>query len=54
MNWKTSVTGILTVLISVASILKAFLDGTPITDFATHVAAIIAGLGLVFAKDASK
>jgi len=54
MNWKTSITGILTVLISAASIAKSLLDGSSINDLPTHIAAITAGLGLVFAKDAAK
>lgn len=53
MNWKTTTTGILTVLISAASIVKAFLTGGTIVDLPTHIAAITAGLGLVFAKDAA-
>lgn len=53
MNWKTSVTGILTVIISAASVVRALLNGEAVVDIPTHVAAITAGLGLIFAKDAA-
>lgn len=53
MNWKTTTTGILTLLISVASVVKSFLDGSGVNDVPTHIAAITAGLGLIFAKDAA-
>jgi hypothetical protein len=52
MNWKTTTLGILTILGSVASIGKGILAGEPV-DFAFHLAAITAGLGLVVARDAS-
>jgi hypothetical protein len=51
MNWKTTALGVATVLGSVASIAKALLSGEPV-DFAFHIAAITAGLGLIVAKDA--
>jgi hypothetical protein len=50
-NWKTSALGIATVLGAVASIAKALLNGEPV-DFAFHISAITAGLGLILAKDA--
>lgn len=53
MNWKTTTTGILTLLISAASIAKSLLDGIAVHDVPTHIAAITAGLGLIFAKDSS-
>lgn len=51
MNYKTTITGILTVLISAGSIIIAMLDGKMVEDIPTHIAAITAGLGLLFAKD---
>jgi hypothetical protein len=51
MNWKTTTLGIATILGSLASITKSLLSGEPV-DFAFHIAAITAGLGLVVAKDA--
>lgn len=54
MNWKTSVTGILTVIISGASIVRSLLSGETVIDLPTHIAAITAGFGLLFAKDNNK
>jgi hypothetical protein len=54
MNWKTSVTGILTVIISGASIVRSLLSGEAVADLPTHLAAITAGFGLILAKDAGK
>ncbi len=47
-------TGLLTVLISAASVARSFLGGDAVVDLPTHIAAITAGLGLIFAKDANK
>ena len=55
-NRNTTVAGVGAILVAVGSILTAMFDGDPETapDFATAAAAIIAGIGLVFAKDAKK
>lgn len=54
MNWKTTVTGILTLLISAASVARSLIAGEALVDIPTHIAAITAGIGLIFAKDANK
>ena len=51
---KTSATGIISILISALSIAKAVLDGQPINDLSVHISSILAGVGLIFARDASK
>jgi hypothetical protein len=53
-NWKTTATGICTILVIVSNAALAVLDGDPTTvpDIAGAVAGIIAALGLIFAKDA--
>jgi hypothetical protein len=53
-NWKTSALGISTILAAVAGIVSAILDADPTTnpDITVAVAAIMSGLGLIFAKDA--
>lgn len=53
-NWKTTALGISTILAAVASIVQAALDNDPATnpDITVAVAAIMSGLGLIFAKDA--
>lgn len=55
-NRNTTVAGIGAILVAVGSILTALFDGDASTapDFASAVAAIIAGIGLIFAKDAKK
>lgn len=55
-NRNTTIAGIGAVLVAIGSILTAIFDGDPATapDFASAAAAIIAGIGLVFARDAKK
>jgi hypothetical protein len=55
-NRNTTIAGIGSILVAVGSILVSVFDGdaTTMPDFATASAAVIAGLGLIFAKDASK
>ena len=50
---KTSITGILTILVAALSAAKAFLDGDPLTvpDWTATIAAITAGIGLLSARD---
>ena len=55
-NRNTTVAGIGSILVAVGAVLTALFDGDPLTlpDYATAVAAILAGVGLVLAKDAKK
>ena len=50
---KTTVAGIGAILVAVGSCLSASFDNDPATvaDWGTAIAAIIAGIGLIFAKD---
>jgi hypothetical protein len=53
-NAKTTILGICTIVTAVASAIMALIDTNPATNFdiATVVAAIMAGVGLIMAKDA--
>lgn len=55
-NRNTTVLGIGAVLTAVGGILTAMFDGDPATvpDWTSAVAAVLAGIGLVFARDAKK
>ena len=55
-NRNTTVAGIGSILVAVGAVLTALFDGDPLTvpDYATAVAAILAGVGLIMAKDAKK
>lgn len=55
-NWKTTGAGIAAILIAVGSALAAVTDTDPNTNIevGSLVAAIMAGIGLIFARDASK
>ena len=55
-NKNTTIAGIGAILVAVGSVLTAMFDGDPATnaDFAAAIAAIIAGIGLIMAKDAVK
>ncbi len=52
-SWRTTVTGILTILVAVAAAGKAFFDGDPSTvpNWEAVIAAVIAGVGLISARD---
>jgi hypothetical protein len=52
-SWKTTATGILSILAVLASAGVALLDGNPTTnpDWAVIAAAVMAGLGLIAARD---
>ena len=52
-SWKTTVTGIAAILTAVGAALTAVFDADPATniDIATTVSAVMAGLGLIFARD---
>lgn len=53
-NRNTTVLGIASILTAAGALLTALFDGKPETlpDYGTAVAAVLAGLGLIFAKDA--
>jgi hypothetical protein len=53
-SWRTTTLGIVAVLTAVLGFVKATIDGDPTTepDMAALIAAISAGIGLLFAKDA--
>jgi hypothetical protein len=55
-NRNTTVAGIGSILVAVGAVLTALFDGDPLTlpDYATAVAAILAGVGLIMAKDAKR
>lgn len=55
-NKNTTIAGIGAILVAVGSVLTSMFDGDPATnaDFAAAIAAVIAGIGLIMAKDASK
>lgn len=52
-SWKTTVLGISAILAAVSAIVQALLDNDPATnpDFTVAVAAIMSGVGLIFARD---
>lgn len=51
MNWKTTVTGILTIVVALGSAALGFFKTGTIPDLGALVAAITAGIGLITAKD---
>lgn len=52
-SFRTSALGVLTIVAAIAGALKALLDGDPATvvDVPTVVAAVMAGFGLLNARD---
>jgi hypothetical protein len=52
-SWKTTVAGIAAILTAGGAALTALTDNNPATDpdYAALIAACIAGLGLIFARD---
>ena len=52
-SWRTSVAGIAAILIAVGAAATAYLDGNPATvvDIGVTLAAIMAGIGLIAARD---
>ena len=50
---KTTITGVLTIIVAIAAAAKAFFDGDPSTvpDWTATIAAITAGIGLIAARD---
>jgi hypothetical protein len=53
-SWRTTSLGIIAIVTAVAGFVRAVIDGDPATepDIAALTAAIVAGAGLLFAKDA--
>jgi len=52
-SWRTTATGILAIVVAIAGAVKAELDGdvTTTADWGAVAAAIIAGVGLIAARD---
>lgn len=52
-SWRTTVLGITTILAALASVAQAIADNDPATnpDFTVAIAAIMSGIGLIFARD---
>jgi len=50
-NWKTSTTGVLAIIIAVASGAKMYLSTGQVPDIGALAAAVAAGWGLIMAKD---
>ena len=50
-NWKTNVLGGLTIIVAVASAAKSFLATGSVPDIAALTTAVLAGWGLIMAKD---
>lgn len=55
-NRNTTFAGIGAILVAVGSIMSSIFDGdvSTVPDYASAVAAVLAGVGLIFAKDAKK
>jgi hypothetical protein len=55
-NKNTTFAGIGAILVAVGGVVTAIFDGdaTTVPDWTTAVAAVMAGIGLIFAKDAKK
>jgi hypothetical protein len=55
-SWKTTGAGIAAILVAVGSVLTALTDNDLLTvpDWGSLSAAVIAGVGLIFAKDNKK
>jgi len=52
-SWRTTTLGVMSILGALSGAVTAILNGQPI-DYPTTVAAVMAGLGLIFAKDSNK
>ena len=53
-SWRTSAAGVGAILVAIGSAVTAITDNDPMTipDWGAVVAAVIAGVGLIFARDA--
>lgn len=52
MNWKTTATGVLSIVVAVAGAGVEFLKTGKVPDLGILIAAIVAGVGLIKAADA--
>jgi hypothetical protein len=52
-NWKTTLLGVCTIVVTVASALKVYLAGGGIPDLGIVISSVTAGIGLIAAKDAN-
>lgn len=52
-NWKTTTIGVLAIIVAVASAAKTYLATGSVPDLTALTTAVLAGWGLVMAKDAS-
>ena len=55
-NWKTTGAGVAAILVALSAALSALSDNDPATniDFALLVSSVIAGVGLICARDGDK
>ena len=55
-NWKTTAAGIIAIVMALCTAITAVIDNNPLTniDIGATTAAVMAGVGLIFAKDAEK
>lgn len=51
-SWKTTATGILAIIAAVSGAIQSFISGAPV-DWTTVIAAVMAGIGLITAKDST-
>jgi len=53
-SWRTSAAGVGAILVAIGSAVTAITDNDPMTipDWGAVIAAVIAGVGLIFARDA--
>jgi hypothetical protein len=49
-SWKTTLSGVIAIVIAAGNAIQGMLSGTPV-DMATTIAAVMAGIGLISAKD---
>jgi hypothetical protein len=52
-NWKTTVSGVLAIVVAAGNAAINMLNGQSV-DYASVIAAIMAGIGLITAKDSNK
>lgn len=53
-NWKTTATGIGTILVAIGAALKMISEGNIEEAVSVFLAGVLPGVGLLFAKDAAK
>lgn len=55
-SWKTTTAGVAAILVAGGAALTALTDNDPMTvpDWSSLIAAVMAGIGLIFAKDNKK